>query len=156
MTFTTNFALPNLRTERHIKFIQGCSVTAAIASTAPVAAIAESAANAVGTRCISAVSPSSFASLINQSFRVRGEAGAGMKVTLVESAKPTIIKDNDSGARFESYDLVFSTPKGKALPDGDYTLEHARLGSIKAHLVPWHTNASNEGQPSVDSISRAA
>jgi hypothetical protein len=137
------------------KFIQGCSVTAAVASTAPVAAIAESAANSAGTRCISAVSPSSFADLLNQSFRVRGEAG-GMKVTLVESAEPTIIKDNDSGARFESYDLVFSTPKGKELPAGDYTLEHSRLGSIKAHLVPWHSTASNEGTPSVVTISRAA
>ena len=79
-----------------------------------------------------------------------------MKVTLVDSAEPTIITDDHSGARFESYDLVFSTPKGKELPAGEYTLEHARLDSIKAHLEPWHSTLSGEGTPSVVSISRAA
>lgn len=83
------------------KFIQGCSVTAAVATTAPMAAVAESACNRVGSRCISSVSPATFASLLNESFRVHGESGNGMKVTLDETARPTISKDNDSGARFD-------------------------------------------------------
>ncbi len=136
------------------KFIQGTAVATAAASTVPVAAMAESAVNNVGTRCIGQLSHADFAGLLNQTFRVRGEAGLGARVKLVEADSVKRIKDDHTGTEFESYDLVFSTPTGSDLPQGNYTLEHGRLGTLNAFVVPWNTERSDEGRPAVISVTR--
>jgi len=86
---------------------------------------------------LSEVTVSEFAGHLGSSFRLQTDAGATVKVELVEAT--ALSAHNPTGQttpRREPFSLLFRGPSEPVLPQMIHTLEHPALGRFELFLVP--------------------
>jgi hypothetical protein len=75
---------------------------------------------------------SAFLPLVGQRFQISGHRGATVVLTTISDLKPTI----RPGAE-EQFSLIFTRdPRLPAIPQGTYSITHARAGRISLLIVP--------------------
>lgn len=72
----------------------------------------------------------SFSEHVNTKFRINGDDSTFVDIELIEAV------DEESTPKQERFSLIFRGPLQPHLPQGTYTIEHDKMGTLSLFLVP--------------------
>jgi hypothetical protein len=77
------------------------------------------------------LTPSSFSEHLNSTFRIQLEGGKSLDAELFE----VLLHEPHGGPRKQPFSIHFRGPKGAALPQAIYRLEHEKMEPLEVFLV---------------------
>lgn len=77
------------------------------------------------------LTPSSFSEHLGSTFRIQLGGGQSLDAELFE----VLLHEAHGGPRKQPFSVHFRGPRGAALPQAIYTLEHERMGPMEIFLV---------------------